>query len=230
MTPPDSIRRIVVGEAQVPFVRGGAELHVQALIDELARRGYEVEKVALPFRSQPKSDLLSQAAAWRLLDLSSSNGRPIDLFIATRFPTYFGRHPRKVAWVIHQHRAAYELCGTEYSDFEHTEMDVGLRAAARGSGRPHARRVPSCLRQRPQHRQSPREVQRRDRHSALPPAAARARAGAGRIRRLRAGGGPARGRQARGPGDPRGRAVARAGTAGGRRRWLDTKAARARRG
>jgi glycosyltransferase involved in cell wall biosynthesis len=32
-----------------------------------------------------------------------------------------------VAWVIHQHRAAYELCGTEYSDFEHTEADVGLR-------------------------------------------------------------------------------------------------------
>ena len=128
LRPADCIRRIVVGEAQVPFVRGGAELHVQSLIDELSRRGYEVEKVALPFRAQPKSELLSQAAAWRLLDLSSANGRAIDLFIATRFPTYFGRHPRKVAWVIHQHRAAYELCGTEYSDFEHTEMDVGLRA------------------------------------------------------------------------------------------------------
>ena len=53
--------------------------------------------------------------------------QPIDLLIATRFPTYFARHPRKVAWVIHQHRAAYELCGTPYSDFEHTEADVGLR-------------------------------------------------------------------------------------------------------
>ena len=29
--------------------------------------------------------------------------------------------------MIHQHRAAYELCGTPYSDFEHTEGDVGLR-------------------------------------------------------------------------------------------------------
>ena len=29
--------------------------------------------------------------------------------------------------MIHQHRAAYELCGTPYSDFEHTEADVGLR-------------------------------------------------------------------------------------------------------
>ena len=121
------IKRIVVAEAQVPFVRGGAELHVDALIAQLRARGYEVEKVAIPFRSQPKSELLAQAAAWHLLDLSSSNGEPIDLLIATRFPTYFARHPRKVAWVIHQHRAAYELCGTEYSDFDHSEADVGLR-------------------------------------------------------------------------------------------------------
>jgi glycosyltransferase involved in cell wall biosynthesis len=124
---PHNIRRIVVADAQVPFVQGGAELHVAALIEQLRRRGYEVERVAVPFRSQPKSELLSQAAAWRMLDLSSSAGRPIDLLIATRFPTYFARHPRKVAWVIHQHRAAYELCGTPYSDFEHDEADIGLR-------------------------------------------------------------------------------------------------------
>jgi glycosyltransferase involved in cell wall biosynthesis len=125
--PPESIKRIVVAEAQVPFVQGGAELHVRSLIEQLQHRGYEVEKVAIPFRPQPKSELLAQAAAWRLLDLSSSNAQPIDLLIATRFPTYFARHPRKVAWVIHQHRAAYELCGTEYSDFEHQAADVGLR-------------------------------------------------------------------------------------------------------
>jgi glycosyltransferase involved in cell wall biosynthesis len=117
-----------VADAQVPFVEGGAELHVKSLVDELQRRGYEAEKVAIPFRSQPKSELLAQAAAWRLLDLSATGAQqPIDLLIATRFPTYFARHPRKVAWVIHQHRAAYELCGTPYSDFEHTEADVGLR-------------------------------------------------------------------------------------------------------
>jgi glycosyltransferase involved in cell wall biosynthesis len=121
------ITRIIVAETQVPFVQGGAELHVRALVEQLQRRGYDVEKVAIPFRPQPKSELLAQAAAWRLLDLSSSNAQPVDLLIATRFPTYFARHPRKVAWVIHQHRAAYELCGTEYSDFEHTPEDVGLR-------------------------------------------------------------------------------------------------------
>jgi glycosyltransferase involved in cell wall biosynthesis len=121
------LKRILVADAHVPFVTGGAELHVRSLIDVLRQRGHDVDLVALPFRSQPKEELIAQAAAWRLLDLSSSNGEPVDLLIATRFPTYFARHPRKVAWVIHQHRAAYELCGTPYSDFEHTEGDVGLR-------------------------------------------------------------------------------------------------------
>ncbi len=116
-----------MADAQVPFVEGGAELHVRSLIDQLGRRGHQVERVALPFRAHPKSELLAQAAAWRLLDLAESQHQPVDLLIATRFPSYFARHPRKVAWVIHQHRAAYELCGTPYSDFDHTEGDVGLR-------------------------------------------------------------------------------------------------------
>jgi glycosyltransferase involved in cell wall biosynthesis len=120
------IRRIVVADAHVPFVEGGAELHVRGLMDRLRRRNFDVERVALPFRPQ-KSELLAQAASWRLLDLSASNEQSIDLLIATRFPSYFARHPRKVAWIIHQHRAAYELCGTPYSDFDHTEADVGLR-------------------------------------------------------------------------------------------------------
>ena len=40
-----------------------------------------------------------------------------DLLIATRFPTWCARHPRKVVWLMHQHRQAYELFGTAYSDF-----------------------------------------------------------------------------------------------------------------
>ena len=126
-TPESSRLRILVADAQVPFVEGGAELHVRALIEQLRRRGHDAERVALPFRSQPKSELLAQAAAWRLLDLSASGNVANDVLIATRFPTYFARHPRKVAWVIHQHRAAYELCGTEFSDFGHREEDVAIR-------------------------------------------------------------------------------------------------------
>jgi glycosyltransferase involved in cell wall biosynthesis len=122
-----STNRIVVCEAQVPFVHGGAEVHVRELVRELRERSYQAELVSVPFKWYPKEEILPHAAAWRLLDLSESNGQPIDLVIASKFPTYFVRHPRKVAWLIHQYRAAYELCGTEYSDFSHIESDVGLR-------------------------------------------------------------------------------------------------------
>ena len=122
-----SVRRVVVCEVQVPFVRGGAEALVRELVRQLRSRDYAVERVSLPFKWYPKEEILPHAAAWRLLDLSASNGQPIDAVIATKFPSYFVRHPAKVTWLIHQYRAAYELCGTEYSDFQHTELDVGLR-------------------------------------------------------------------------------------------------------
>jgi glycosyltransferase involved in cell wall biosynthesis len=122
-----SVETVLVCEAQVPFVHGGAEVHVRQLVSELRARGYATELVSVPFKWYPKEEILAHAAAWRLLDLSESNGQPVDLVIGTKFPSYFARHPNKVAWLIHQYRAAYELCGTEYSDFAHTELDVGLR-------------------------------------------------------------------------------------------------------
>lgn len=121
------VQTIIVCEAQVPLVSGGAESHVRELVRQLRDRGYLVDRVSIPFKWYPKEEILTHAAAWRLIDLSESNGRPIDLVIATKFPSYFVRHPNKVTWLIHQYRAAYELCGTPYSDFEHTELDVGLR-------------------------------------------------------------------------------------------------------
>ena len=126
--PQMSVHTVLVCEAQVPFVTGGAESLVRSLVHHLRQRGYDAELVSVPFKWYPKEEILAQAAAWRLLDLRESNGRPIDLVIATKFPSYFVRHPNKVVWLVHQHRAVYELCGTEYSDFDHTELDVGLRA------------------------------------------------------------------------------------------------------
>jgi glycosyltransferase involved in cell wall biosynthesis len=109
--------RIAICAAQVPFTRGGAEVLYESLRDELRRRGHEVEIVALPFNWSSREQILRSALAWRLLDLTSSVGGEIDLVIATRFPSYAVRHPRKVVWLIHQFRQIYELAGTQYSDF-----------------------------------------------------------------------------------------------------------------
>ena len=116
----------MVAEARVPFVRDGAELHAQSLLAQLRLRGHDAESVTIPFNGR-KDELLDQACAWRMLNLSTSNARPIDVLIATRFPTWCARHPRKVVWLIHQHRAAYELFGTPYSDFTDSGPDLQLR-------------------------------------------------------------------------------------------------------
>jgi len=111
----------------VPFVHGGAEILVRELAVALATRGHDAQVVSVPFQDHPKEELFAGAEAWRLLDVTKAAGGDVDLVIATKFPTYFARHPRKVLWLVHQHRAAYELCGTRFSDFSHTERDVALR-------------------------------------------------------------------------------------------------------
>ena len=50
--------RIIICTAQVPFVRGGAELLVEGLRDALRARGHSVDIVSLPYRWQPHQHLL----------------------------------------------------------------------------------------------------------------------------------------------------------------------------
>ena len=119
--------RILILEAQVPFVHGGAEILVRELASALEVHGHHAQVVSVPFTDSPKEEILAGAEAWRLLDVTCAGGGSIDLVIATKFPTYFARHPRKVLWLVHQHRAAYELAGTRFSDFSHTPRDVALR-------------------------------------------------------------------------------------------------------
>jgi glycosyltransferase involved in cell wall biosynthesis len=71
--------------------------------------------------------VLSQALLWRLLDLEESNGRPIDAVIATKFPSYVVRHPRKVVWLLHQFRQAWDLDRTELGQFSESAEDRALR-------------------------------------------------------------------------------------------------------
>jgi glycosyltransferase involved in cell wall biosynthesis len=122
-----TVRTVVVCATQVPFVHGGAELHVRGLVENLRRRGYKAECASVPFKWYPKEELPTQIAAWRMIDLSEANGERIDVAIGTKFPSYFVRHPNKITWLFHQYRAIYELIGTPYSEFTHAEADVRLR-------------------------------------------------------------------------------------------------------
>jgi glycosyltransferase involved in cell wall biosynthesis len=101
--------RVAVCHPQTPFVRGGAETHAERLVTALREAGHDAELVLIAGKWYPGSELAHQMAVWRALDLSESNGLPIDVVIAMKFPAYLMRHERKIVWLIHQHRTAYEL-------------------------------------------------------------------------------------------------------------------------
>ena len=110
------IRNILICTTQVPFTTGGAESHVEGLRRAFVAAGYNAEVAALPFKWYPPSEIMRGALAWRLLDVTESNGKPVDLVVGMKFPAYTVAHPRKVLWVIHQHRSAYNLWGTPFDD------------------------------------------------------------------------------------------------------------------
>jgi glycosyltransferase involved in cell wall biosynthesis len=121
--------RIAVCLPQVPFVRGGAEIVSERLVDELRQRGHEAELVTVPFKWYPGERVLTQAFLWRLLDLEEADGAPIDLVIATKFPSYAVRHANKVVWLLHQFRQAYELDRTDLGQFDESSEGRALRRA-----------------------------------------------------------------------------------------------------
>jgi glycosyltransferase involved in cell wall biosynthesis len=110
------IRNVLICTTQVPFTTGGGESHVEGLRQAFIAAGYNAEVSALPFKWYPPMEIMRGALAWRLLDLSEANGKPIDLLIGMKFPAYLAKHDRKVLWVMHQHRSAYNLWGTPFDD------------------------------------------------------------------------------------------------------------------
>jgi len=103
---------VLVCGAQKPFMTGGAEQHQDNLVTALRAAGHRAEVVRVPVAWE-KDRIFEAAMAWRLLPLDA------DVIIATNFPSYFARHPRKVVWLFHQHRAAYDGADAQadWSDF-----------------------------------------------------------------------------------------------------------------
>ncbi len=90
---------------------------MRSLADKLRSLDFEVDIITVPFAWHSRDQVLTSALLWRALDLTESDGKPIDLVIGTKFPSYVVRHPNKVVWLVHQFRQVYELLGTPYSDF-----------------------------------------------------------------------------------------------------------------
>ncbi len=108
--------RIGVTTVQVPFIRGGAEILTDGLVKSLRAAGHEAEEISMPFRFAPVSEVKRSMDVWASENFEYMNGYNPDLVICLKFPTFYLQHPNKVAWVIHQHRAVYDLWDTPFTE------------------------------------------------------------------------------------------------------------------
>ena len=108
--------KIAITTVQAPFITGGAELLTQNLKRALIENRHECDIVTMPFYDNPIEVIEDYIISARLMNINDSWSGHIDLCIGLKFPAYFMPHDNKVIWALHQHRAAYDLFNTIYSD------------------------------------------------------------------------------------------------------------------
>jgi glycosyltransferase involved in cell wall biosynthesis len=136
--------RIVIATVQVPFVRGGAELLAEGLREVLQAQGHEAEIVTIPFKWYPPERILDHLLICRLLDVTESSGGAVDRVIGLKFPAYFIPHTNKVLWILHQHKAAYELWDHPLNDLSQFPNGSKIRSTIHQADRqfiPEAKRI-----------------------------------------------------------------------------------------
>ncbi|MEY2500110.1 MAG: hypothetical protein QOI07_444 [Verrucomicrobiota bacterium] len=123
--------KIGIVTVQIPFITGGAEMLATALREQLIARKCEAEIISIPFKWYPPVTLLDCMLMGRLIDVEEVNGTRIDRVIGLKFPAYYAAHSVKVCWILHQHRQAYDLYGTNLSDLWRTEEARAVAAEIR---------------------------------------------------------------------------------------------------
>ena len=119
--------KIIIATAQALFVKGGAEFLAANLCTALTNAGHQVEIVNIPFMDRPLEIIEDQMIAARLMEISASWAGRTDLSIGLKFPSYYIPHPNKVLWILHQHRAAYDLFDTPYSNIKNDDVGNEVR-------------------------------------------------------------------------------------------------------
>ncbi len=100
---------VLIATVQVPFVRGGGELLAEGLKAAIARHGHRVDILTAPFRFSPAADIHNTMEWWASQDLSAYCAGKVDRVIYLKFPCYLATNANAVLWLLHQHRAYYEL-------------------------------------------------------------------------------------------------------------------------
>ncbi|MEJ2793802.1 glycosyltransferase family 4 protein [Iodobacter sp. LRB] len=117
--------RVMLAANITPFLHGGADYHIQGTANALAAAGCHVEILRLPFTFTPEQSILDLMQWCKKLDLNQPNGYRIDRLISLQFPCYGIQHNKHTAWIMHQHRAVYELYEENKTASAHFKYAVG---------------------------------------------------------------------------------------------------------
>jgi len=101
--------RIALVNIFMPYIRGGAEILVDDLAEQLQAHGHAVMLFRLPFPRSFEAPLITSIESARMLCLDE-----FDRAIAFKFPAYCIKHHAKVVWMFHQLRQVYDLWGERY--------------------------------------------------------------------------------------------------------------------
>lgn len=115
--------KILVTANQVPFESGGACYHIRGTVRALRRTGHEVALILLPFKFFPEAYLNEQMDYLENQDFNHFTNHRVDRLISLQFPGYGVRHSNHTLWVMHQHRAVYDL----YDESRATGQQAALR-------------------------------------------------------------------------------------------------------
>ena len=135
--------RVVIANVQTPFVRGGAEMLADSLLDALRAAGHQAEIVSMPFKWYPAARIADGMLAARLMEVGEWCGGSVDRLIGLKFPAYLIRHPVKVLWLLHQYRGAYDLWDSTIGDLSQAPDGRHVRETIR---RADDALIPECRR------------------------------------------------------------------------------------
>lgn len=119
--------RIAITTAQVPFIKGGAELMTANLHKALETNGHHVEVVSMPFVFNNINGIMENMDCWANQDLDRYDIGSVDRVICLKFPTYYLNHHHKIVWLMHQHRSVYDLWDTPFGDSSSNLKACALR-------------------------------------------------------------------------------------------------------
>lgn len=131
--------KILVTANLAPFMTGGAEAHLEGLTHALRAEGHRVEVLRLPFTFNPEASIERLMRFAGELDMNHPNGQRIDRVISLQFPGYGIQHDHHIVWLMHQHRAVYELYDPATATPELAQLRQSIHAYdTQALGRAHA--------------------------------------------------------------------------------------------